>query len=378
MNGNSLTTLGASLFEVDEARFSDWRWQMAHQIRDTDKLASILALNSEDHRALVGAWEASRASSWPAGITPYLATLLRAKNLSPALTRQFLPAPEEFAAPSLPRDPLAEEAQSPVPEVIHLYPDRVAFTVAEVCPAYCRVCFRKRRGQREGHHFHKETIERALAYIRRTPAIRDVLITGGDPFLASDEALDRLLSRLREIPHVEIIRLGTRTLSTLPYRASDTLARVLSRHHPVFVSSHFNCAEEVSPEAGLAIERLVNAGIMVNNQAVLLRGVNDSAQAQIALGRELLKHRCRPYYLFHAHRVVGTSHLRTSLDLGTEILRQVRGNISGLGIPTYVVDTPSGKIPLSWPHRLGSDGSDILLEDIRGAIWRETSAVTDA
>ena len=203
-----------------------------------------------------------------------------------------------------------------------------------------------------------------------------MLITGGDPFIASDEAIDNLLSRIRAIPHVEIIRFGTRTPVTLPYRVTARLAKILAKYHPVWLNTHFNCAEEITPEAAQAVANLVDHGIPVGNQSVLLRGVNDTTERHINLLRELLKIRVRPYYLFHPHLIEGTEHLRVPVDAGLRLMKSLRGNITGLGIPTYIVDTPSGKVPMMPNHVLGTDGEDLLLEDVRGQIWREKAALS--
>jgi lysine 2,3-aminomutase len=269
---------------------------------------------------------------------------------------------------------LSEVDHSPVKEVVHVYPDRVAFCVAQLCPVYCRYCFRKRRDDEEGLHFNRGIIDRGIAYIQSNPAIRDVLITGGDPFIASDQALDRLLERLREIPHVEVIRFGTRTPVTLPYRVTKKLCAILSKYHPVWVNTHFNCASELTEEAQVALANLADAGIPIGNQAVLLKGINDSPEDMLNLCRSLIKNRVRPYYIFHAHMIAGTEHLRVPVNKGLEIMTFLRGRISGFGIPTFALDTPNGKIPLLPNHILGVDGTDLILQDTRGEIHREPDA----
>jgi lysine 2,3-aminomutase len=201
-----------------------------------------------------------------------------------------------------------------------------------------------------------------------------VLITGGDPFIASDATIANLLGRLREIPHVEIIRFGTRTPVTLPYRVTKELAAILAAHHPVWVNTHFNCADEITPEASQAINNLLSQGIPVGNQAVLLKGVNDSEEKMMALCRTLIVNRVRPYYVFHAHLVAGTAHLRVPISQGRRIMKSLQGNISGFGIPRYIVDTPSGKVPIDHNYILAADNEDLVLEDIRGEIWRERDA----
>jgi len=273
------------------------------------------------------------------------------------------------------KDPLGEVPHSPVREVVQVYPDRVAFCVAQLCPVYCRYCFRKRRDEEEGLHFNRKIVDRGIEYIAANPAIRDVLITGGDPFIASDQAIISLTERIRAIPHVDIIRFGTRTPVTLPYRVTKKLAQALAKFHPIWLNTHFNCVEEITPEAARAVAHLVDAGIPVGNQSVLLKGVNDSVEKLLALSRALLKIRVRPYYLFHPHLVEGTEHLRISVDQGVALIKGMRGNITGFGIPTFIVDTPSGKVPVMPQHVLGRDGNDLILEDVRGQIWREIDAL---
>ena len=289
---------------------------------------------------------------------------------------QSLPRTEELTDRYGVADPLLEKEHSPVREVVHLYPDRVAFCVAQLCPVYCRYCYRKRRDDEAGLHFNRGIVDRGIEYIASNPAIRDVLITGGDPFIASDGAIENLLSRIRAIPHVEIIRFGTRTPVTLPYRVTKKLATMIAKYHPVFVNTHFNCPEELTPESKVAVENLVNAGIPVGNQAVLLKGVNDNYERMHALLRGLLMMRARPYYLFHPHNVEGTEHLRPSVETGMAIMRKLRGNITGFAIPSYIIDTPSGKVPITHNHVLGRDGADLILEDVRGEIWRERGVLS--
>jgi len=240
---------------------------------------------------------------------------------------------------------------------------------------YCRYCYRKRRDEEVGLHFNRAIVDRGVEYIASNPAIRDVLITGGDPFIASDEAIVGLLSRIRSIPHVEIIRFGTRTPVTLPYRVTRDLARKIAAFHPVYVNTHFNCLEELTEEAKVAVENLVNAGIPVGNQSVFLKGVNDTYERMYGLLSGLLRMRAKPYYLFHPHNVEGTLHLRPSVHEGMAIMKRLRGNITGFAIPQYIIDTPSGKVPVGHNHILGSEGSDLILEDVRGEIWREAGVL---
>ncbi len=366
----SLTAKTAQRFSVSPETFINWRWQMKHQVTERAQAEAVLSLKTEEAR---GFDELNHL--FQAGITPYymglMAENLEVGNEECPIRLQALPRSEELTDRLGVADPLSEVPHSPVREVVHVYPDRVAFCVAQLCPVYCRYCFRKRRDEEVGLHFNRSIIDNGIAYIAANTAIRDVLITGGDAFMASDAALEQLVQRLRAIPHVEIIRFGTRTPVTLPYRVTAQLGKMLAKYHPIYVNTHFNCAEEITPEAAQAVANLVNNGIPVGNQAVLLRGVNDSPEKMMALCRRLMQVRARPYYVFHPHAVAGTEHLRVSIRRGIEVMKSLRGNITGLAIPTYALDTPSGKIPIQHNYILGHDGDDLILETIRGEIWRE-------
>lgn len=367
----SLTYRYAQALGVSPAQFINWRWQMKNQIRtesEAQKLFPVEPQETDGFREL--------KELFNAGLTPYYGALIASLGDNGTPVRlQALPRIEERFDPKGVADPLEETAHSPVKEVVHVYPDRVAFCVAMLCPVYCRYCYRKRRDDEEGLHFNRKIIERGIAYIASNPAIKDVLITGGDPFIASDEAIDQLLSKISSIPHVEVIRFGTRTPVTLPYRVTEKLCKILSKYHPVWVNTHFNHASEITPEASVALANLVNHGIPVGNQSVLLKGVNDSKDSMMELCRSLIRNRVRPYYVFHAHMVAGTKHLRVPVSKGLEIMKSLRGNLSGYGIPTYILDTPSGKVPLNHQHILGQDGNDLMVEDLRGEIWREPDAM---
>jgi lysine 2,3-aminomutase len=366
----SLTARGAALLGVEPRTFTNWRWQMRRQATRAEDVAPHRPLAANEAEGF-----AATEALFNAGVTPYYLALMQPDpTIACPIRAQALPRVEELANTIGMKDPLDEVPHSPVPEVVQVYPDRVAFCVAQLCPVYCRYCFRKRRDDQVGLHFNRRIVDRGVAYIAQTPAIRDVLVTGGDPFVASDAAIVGLVERLRAIPHVEIIRFGTRTPVTLPYRVTRRLARELARFHPIFVNTHFNCAEELTPEAVQAVANLADAGIPVGNQAVLLRGVNDTPERLLALCRALLRARVRPYYLFHPHLVEGTEHLRVPVDHGLRLMRSLRGNITGMGIPTYVVDTPEGKVPLMPDHVLGRDGRDLIVTDPRGRIWRERGA----
>jgi lysine 2,3-aminomutase len=379
-NLSELAKKGAERFGVTPERFCDWRWQMSHQLCTLSDLRQFLALSPQEESAFSKIEELFRV-----GITPYYLMLMddhfrMAADGMPEcpIRRQAIPLHQEALDPIGIPDPLLEVGHSPVREVVHLYPDRVAFCVAQICPVYCRYCYRKRRDDEVGLHFNRRILDSGLAYIAGNPAIRDVLITGGDPFLASDQQLFELTARIREIPHVEIIRFGTRTPVTLPYRITEELCRGLAQFHPIWINTHFNCSEELSPDALQSTTRLVQNGFPVGNQSVMLKGVNDSGPRMLELCRGLIKARIRPYYVFHAHLIEGTQHLRVSLDKGLAVMSHLRGRVSGFGIPQFIVDTPSGKIPLSSSgFVLSRDGEDAILHNHHGEIYRERHAFFD-
>lgn len=367
-----LTAQGAKIMGVTTERFKDWRWQMSHQIRDYKTLGKFFPVEQDEKLGFQQLKE-----FFNAGISPYYAalqsTLSREKQKKIRL--QAIPNIQEKIDPLGQHDPLSEVEHSPVKEVVHLYPDRVAFCVAMLCPVYCRYCYRKRRDDEEGLHFNREIIRRGIDYIASNPAIKDVLITGGDPFIASDQAIENLLQQLRSIKHVEIIRFGTRTPSTLPYRITEELCQKLKKYHPIWLNTHFNCVEELTPEAEKSLQLLVDHGIPVGNQSVFLKGVNDSVEQMSELCRKLTRNRVRPYYLFHPHLVEGTSHLRPSIKEGQKIIKGMRGNISGYAIPSYILDTPSGKVPINPNYVVSEDGNDLIVEGVRGELWREQGCV---
>jgi lysine 2,3-aminomutase len=282
-----------------------------------------------------------------------------------------VPRLAELADPDGLADPLHEVAHSPVKNAIRVYPDRIAFCVNNDCALYCRFCLRKRMVGDQEWAMRKRELSAALAWIRATPEIRDVLLTGGDPLFFSDERLAWLLGELRAIPHVEIVRLGTRLPVTLPFRVTPELVRMLERHHPLWVNTHFNHPRELTPEAAQACERLASAGIPIGNQSVLLRGVNDDAATMQELCEGLVRLRVRPYYCYQAQMLEGTAHFRVPVERGIGIFRALRGRTSGFAIPQYVLDTPFGKVPISHPHWLGRDGDDALFETWDGRVWRE-------
>ncbi len=339
---------------VAERDWSDWRWQLRNRITRLETLEELVEVTPEEREGIL-----RRGSTFPMAITPHYLSLMGAADCP--VRRQAVPHVDELR--SLPwdlEDPLAEEEHSPVGVLSHRYPDRALLYVTHNCPVYCRHCTRQRKVGDARSAPREKDLEAAYAYLERTPQIRDVLVSGGDPLSLSDTRLCTIMRRLREISSVEIVRLCTRNPVTLPQRITPALVDSLREFHPIFVNTHFNHPRECSVEAGIALERLADAGFAVSNQSVLLRGVNDNAEAMITLSRWLLRHRCRPYYMFQCDQVEGTTHLRTPLAEGLRILDKMRGTLSGLGIPQFAVDLPGGggKVTLVPDRRVGGEGDN--------------------
>jgi lysine 2,3-aminomutase len=329
--------------DVPDAQWLDWRWQLGHMLTSAGELARVVALSADERAGLAGS-----AHLFRIGITPYYASLMDPVHASCPIRLQAIPRPAEadIRAEEL-RDPLGEDTHNPAPSVIHKYPDRALFLVVDRCGIYCRHCNRRRLVGGDEPPTTAD-LEAGLDYLARTPRIRDVLLSGGDPLLLSTRRLAYLLGRLRAIRHIETLRIGTRLPVVCPMRIDAELTSALRAHHPLFVNTHFNHARELTPEARAACERLVDAGIPVGNQTVLLRGVNSSVRALRALMRGLVRSRVRPYYLFQGDTVLGTDHLRTPVDTAMELYRGLRGWISGMCVPELVLDAPGGggKVPL--------------------------------
>lgn len=314
------------------------------------------------------------AEHYPMRITPYYQGLIR--EVGDPIWKQAVPDAAELRDSVCLTDPLEEENQSPVPNLVHRYPDRVLFLVCSECAMYCRFCTRKRKVGGADMVITGETIARGIDYIRSHPEIRDVILSGGDPLLLADEKLDGILTALRAIPHVEIIRIGSRIPVVLPQRITLGLIRVLRKHHPLYLNTHFNHPDEITETSAKACARLADAGIPLGNQTVLLRGVNDDPAVMKRLMQKLLAIRVRPYYLYQADLVQGTDHFRTTVEEGLEIVRALRGHTSGLGVPAYVIDAPGGggKIPLL-PDYLQEMGEDeVRLKNYRGDLYSYRNA----
>lgn len=339
---------------------------MSWQSLLADSLISAAEINRRFPAADSGGIEEA-ARQYPMRINPYYWGLI--KGIGDPLWRQAVPSSQELRDVVCEADPLAEEDFSPVVNLVHKYPDRVLFLVSSQCAMYCRFCTRKRKVGTAGMVIDDTTIALGLDYIRRTPAIRDVLISGGDPLLLSDERLEWILAEVRAIPHVDIIRIGTRVPCVLPMRISPGLCAVLRRYHPLYINTHFNHPAELTTEAASACGRLADAGIPLGCQTVLLRGVNDNPEVIKELLRGLLRMRVRPYYLFQGDMTRGTDHFRTRIETGLAIMKSLIGHVSGMAIPHFAVDAPGGggKIPLL-PDYVIARGEKLVFENYCGEI----------
>lgn len=348
--------------------WNNWHWQVRNSARSIRELSRFINLSENEVKP-----EVSGGQTLPLRISPYYISLLDRDNPDQPLRRSVVPVFDEFLRHSGEApDPLAEEHDSPVPNIVHRYPDRVLFLVTGFCSTYCRYCTRTRMVAKDKCHIGVKAWEVGLRYIEQHTEVRDVLISGGDPLTMPDLHVEYLLSRLRSIPHVEIIRIGTKVPAVLPQRITRSLTAMLKKYHPLFMSIHFTHGDEVTPETAEACERLANAGIPLGSQTVLLKGVNDDVAVMKNLMHSLLKIRVRPYYLYQCDPVVGSGHFRTSVAKGLEIIRGLRGFTSGYAVPTYVVDAPGGggKIPLLPDYVAGRDGDDLLLKNYEDKIFR--------
>lgn len=348
--------------------WNSWHWQLRNRIQDLKTLDRMIRLSENERRAV-----SMHSGPLPLAVTPYFASLLDPENPLHPLRRTVVPVEDELRrAPQEADDPLNEDADSPVPGLVHRYPDRVLFLVTNFCSTYCRYCTRSRIvGNRNREVSQLRNWERALAYIEANPAVRDVLLSGGDPLTLSNDRLEWLLVRLRQIPHVEFIRIGTKVPVVLPQRITSALTRMLKRYHPLWMSIHFTHPDELTPEVSHACKHLADAGIPLGSQTVLLKGINDDAKVVRSLVHGLLKMRVRPYYLYQCDPIPGSSHFRTSVEKGLEVIRNLRGFTTGYAVPQYVIDAPGGggKVPLLPDYVLGRKGDDLLLKNYEGSVY---------
>ena len=350
---------------VPDAQWYDWKWQLKNRINSVEELEEVLTLTESER---IGA---SAKGIFRLDITPYFASLMDPGDPTCPVRRQVIPTHHELESfTSMMEDSLAEDKHSPVPGLVHRYPDRVLMLVTTQCASYCRYCTRSRIVGDPSETFNVAEYKLQLDYLWANPQIRDVLLSGGDPLTLAPKVLGNLLSELRAIPHIEIIRIGTRVPVFMPMRVTDELCEVLSAHHPLWMNIHINHPREITPEVADACDKLTRAGVPLGNQSVLLRGVNDHPVIMQKLLRELVKIRVRPYYIYQCDLVHGAGHLRTTVSKGLEIMESLRGHTSGYSIPTYVVDAPGGggKIPVAPNYVVSQSADKLILRNFEGYI----------
>ena len=352
-------------FNATQENWEDWHWQIKHRISDVDTLSSIFALTEEQKQEILKVGETYR---W--AVSPYYLSLMDFSDSNDPIILQGLPNIAELQDEEGEEDPMGEAYTSPAPCITRRYPDRLIINVTNICGMYCRHCQRRRNIGETDVHRKKEDLQAALDYIRANPEIRDVLVTGGDALFLSDNTLDWLLGEIHNIPHVEIKRIGTRAPVTLPMRVTDNLIKILAKYPPIYLNTQFNHPKEVTPEAKKAADRLVSAGVILGNQAVLLKGGNNDPDVMKKLNHELLKIRVRPYYIFHAKNVKGTRHFIPSIQEGLAIMEQLRGYTSGLAIPSYIINAPKGggKTPILPQYLVSLDNEKAVLRTWEGKV----------
>lgn len=371
--------------EIEEgtakSNWQDWRWQLKHSIKDIDTFEKLtgICFSKKERTELE-----ETIARFPLNITPYYLSLIDAEDYkNDPVFHQAFPDPSELIMDRFDmKDPLLEEKDSPVEGITHRYPDRVLFLVSNVCSMYCRHCTRKRKVGDVDFIPSREVIKRGIDYIRSTPCVRDVLISGGDPFMLSDGYLDWVLGEVRSIPHVEVIRIGTRTPVVLPYRITDHLVAMLKKHQPLWINSHFNHPREITTSSKEALQKLADAGFPLGNQTVLLAGVNDCPRIMRQLVHKLVQNRVRPYYLYQCDLSEGLSHFRTPVGKGMEIIESLIGHTSGFAVPTYVIDAPGGggKIPIMPNYIISWSTNKVILRNFQGVItsYQEPEAYVSA
>ena len=352
--------------EVTDEQWNNWHWQVQNRIETLEQLKKYIKLTTEEENGVKESLKTLRMA-----ITPYYMSLIDQSNPNCPVRKQAIPTHAEThhsAADLL--DPLHEDGDSPAPGLTHRYPDRVLLLVTDMCSMYCRHCTRRRFAGQTDSSSSQDDISKAIDYIARTPQVRDVLLSGGDALMISDSRLESIISRLREIPHVEIIRIGTRTPVVCPQRITDDLVNMLKKYHPIWLNTHFNHPQEVTEESIAACERMANAGIPLGNQSVLLRGVNDCVPTMKKLVQQLVKMRVRPYYIYQCDLSMGLEHFRTPVSKGIEIIENLRGHTSGYAVPTFVVDAPGGggKTPVMPNYVISQGPHKVILRNFEGVI----------
>ncbi|MBI5349386.1 MAG: lysine 2,3-aminomutase [Chloroflexi bacterium] len=351
--------------DVPDEKWNDWRWQMSNRLNTVGELANVLDLSESEGKAL------ESKNLFRVDITPYFASLIDPHDPHDPIRTQVIPTDKEMVPfTSMMEDSLAEDRHSPVPGLVHRYPDRVLMLITTQCASYCRSCTRSRIVGDPSQTFSRADFDAQIAYLERTPQVRDVLLSGGDPLVLQPKLFEEIISRLRSIPHIEIIRIGSRVPVFLPMRVTQEMCDMLGKYHPIWLNIHVNHPNEITPELAAACDRLSRAGIPLGNQSVLLAGVNDSVHIQRKLVHELVMMRVRPYYLYQCDLVEGAGHFRTTVSKGIEIIEGLRGHTSGYAVPTFVVDAPGGggKIPVMPNYVLSQAPGKVVLRNFEGFI----------
>jgi lysine 2,3-aminomutase len=351
--------------DVPDEKWNDWRWQLSHRVNELSEIEQVLNLTDDEREGL------SAPDKFRVDITPYFISLIDPDDPTDPIRRQVIPTAREAQAfTGMMEDSLAEDRHSPVPGLVHRYPDRVLMLVTTQCASYCRYCTRSRIVGDPTQNFNRKEHEAQLEYLRRTPQVRDVLISGGDGLTLAPKLFESILRGLREIPHIEIIRIGSRVPVFLPQRVDRELCEMLQDYHPIWVNLHFNHPSEITPEVARAVDKLTRAGIPVGNQSVLLAGVNDCVNVMRALVQRLVEIRVRPYYIYQCDLVEGSGHFRTPVGKGLEIMEGLRGHTSGYAVPTYVIDAPGGggKIPVMPNYLISYSDHKVVLRNYEGFI----------
>lgn len=355
---------------VSQTEWDSWEWQVRNRITTLDQLKKVVNLTEKEEEGVVKTLEILRM-----GITPYYALLMDKEDPKCPVRMQAVPTIyETYQCSADMDDPLHEDGDSPVPGITHRYPDRVLFLITDMCSMYCRHCTRRRFAGHNDGGVPRNRIDEAIDYIAKTPVVRDVLLSGGDALLVSDDLLEYIISKLRAIPHVEIIRIGSRTPVVCPQRITPELVNMLKKYHPIWLNTHFNHSKEITPETKKACEMLADAGIPLGNQSVLLKGINDSVHIMRDLVHDLVMMRVRPYYIYQCDLSMGIEHFRTPVSKGIEIIEGLRGHTSGYCIPTFVVDAPGGggKIPVMPQYLISQSPDKVILRNYEGVITTYT------
>jgi lysine 2,3-aminomutase len=351
--------------DIPAEKWNNWRWQLSNRINTPEEFEKVIPLTDSERKAL------SAAHLFRVDITPYFISLINPDDPDDPVRKQVVPKADEMLPfTAMMEDSLAEDRHSPVPGLVHRYPDRVLMLVTTQCASYCRYCTRSRIVGDPSATFSRAEFEMQIEYLKRTPQVRDVLLSGGDPLVLAPKILEEILSRLREIPHIEIVRIGSRVPVFLPMRITSDLTEMLEKYHPLWLNIHVNHPNEITAELAEACDRMSKAGIPLGNQAVLLAGVNDNVHIQRQLVHDLVRIRVRPYYLYQCDLVEGAGHFRTPVAKGIEIMEGLRGHTSGYAVPTYIIDAPGGggKIPVSPNYLLSMSDHKVILRNYEGYI----------